>query len=257
MSEEEAGAVVVTLGPFAESKITGSESQTELTTAMVAVQAAIEDPPKELDNPALGSKYAGLRSGLAGYRRLLAAHDVWMLQAPCTVLDTGRMGVTTRLQHVSGEWLESYLEGEIPAVPTSSTGTSRVNALQMVLLATAYLRRGSLHALLGLAAEDMDGSTAGTGADAAGVTRLGTAPQAESEPAAAASADAADVHPDTLVLRDELLSEFARVNADFDDVNAACQQMAGVDTIWDLTAEQIRRALDDIRERHPVEEPAS
>ena len=266
MSEEKAGAVVVTLGPFSESKITGSELQTELTTAMVAVQDAIEDPPKELDNPALGSKYAGLQSGLAGYRRLLAAHDVWMLQAPCTVLDTGRMGVTTRLQHVSGEWLESYLEGEIPAVPTSSTGTSRVNALQMVLLATAYLRRGSLHALLGLAAEDMDGSTAGTGADAAGVTRLGTAPQAEAEqaatatateaePAAAASADAADVHPDTLVLRDEILSEFERVNADFDAVKAACQQMAGVDTILDLTDEQIRKALDDIRERHPVEEP--
>ena len=265
--------------PFAVSKITGSDNQTELTAAMVAVQAEIVDPPKDQHNPAVGARYASLQSGLPGYRQLLAAHSVWIMQNPTTDLDAGRVGVTTRLQHTSGEWLEGYFEAEIPSVPTSSAGTSKVNATQMVLLATAYVRRGALHALLCVAAEDNDGSTAGTGADAAGVTRLGTAPQAESEQAATApetepAADGAggdDLPPDSMAaqatadqadhhmktLQEELLREFARINADFDDVKAACQTLAGVDTIYELSAEQLQKALDDIRARFPVEAPAS
>ena len=65
MSEEEAGAVVVTLGPFAESKITGSDSQAELTTAMVAVQAEIVDPPKDQHNPAVKADLRQPAVGLA------------------------------------------------------------------------------------------------------------------------------------------------------------------------------------------------
>ena len=167
------------------------------------------------------------------------------------------MGVTTRLQHVSGEWLEGYLEVDIPEVPTSSAGTSKVNATQMVLLATSYARRGALQALLSLAAEDNDGSTAGTGADTAGVTRLGTAPQAEAEQATTAPEADDDEHPeDALIveaLQSMLMGEFARINADFDAVKAACQGLAGVDSIYDLSAEHLQKALDDIRERHPAE----
>ena len=163
-------------------------------------------------------------------------------------------------------------------MPTSSDrNVSKVNSTADGPVGDGVLApRIASRATQRVAAEDMDGSTAGTGADAASVTRLGTASQAEAEQAAPEAEPAADngdddLQPDSMaaranvdqaahyltMLQGELLGEFSRVEADFDDVKAACQTLAGVDTIYKLTAEQLQKALDDIRERNPVSEPAA
>jgi len=93
-------------------------------------------------------KYADLGTVLQLVRPVMASHGLSVVQMP-TSTDTLNVGVTTRLMHNSGEWLEDTLYMAV----TSSRGMSDAQAAGSVI---TYCRRYALTAALGITQTDDD-----------------------------------------------------------------------------------------------------
>lgn len=125
-----------------------SEQTADLFPAMAKAYAAITPAAKDNTNPAFKSKYADL----AGYVEVLqpaaAANGLFTVQE-LTSDDSG-VHVTTRICHISGQWLEV---GPlfIPANKHDAQGFGS---------AASYARRYALSAAWNMVADDDDGNAA-------------------------------------------------------------------------------------------------
>jgi ERF superfamily len=150
-----------------------SESIKELSEALSKAQSQIQPAVKSSENPFFHSKYADLASVWDACREALTANGLSVVQSPSTefggdaevytyksrageeragvrVLTTVR--VTTRLCHVSGQWLEGTAAAMLPNGDPQPVGS-----------AITYLRRYALAAMVGVAPEDDDAESTADG----------------------------------------------------------------------------------------------
>ena len=124
-----------------------SESINELATALSAAQAEMGGAVKDSANPFFKSKYADLTSVVKAIKEPFSNHGLSYTQFPCAA--DGCVGVTTRLMHSSGQWLES--EYMLPMVK---------NDPQAAGSAITYARRYALQAMAGIPTADDDAESA-------------------------------------------------------------------------------------------------
>ena len=124
-----------------------SESIDEFATAMCKAQAEMGGAVKGSANPFFKSKFADLGSVMEAIRSPFAAHGLCFVQG--TSYEGGCVSVTTRLMHVSGQWVESSLS--VPLVKQDPQGVGS---------AISYAKRYSLQSLCGIPSVDDDGETA-------------------------------------------------------------------------------------------------
>lgn len=132
------------------SSLRTSESIDAFSTAFVAAQAEIETAPKDKVNPHFKSRYANLTAVADACRAALAKHGLGVLQAPGFA--DGRLRMTTRILHKSGQWMESDLDLK----PKNDTP-------QDIGSAITYARRYALGAMLGVMTEEDDDGNAASG----------------------------------------------------------------------------------------------
>jgi hypothetical protein len=125
-----------------------TESIADLAAALAQAQAEIENVTKDAQNPHFKSRYATLAEVLDEVRPKYAKYGVFILQMPCNG-DHTAVGVTTRLLHSSGQ----YIEGDFFITPSREDAQGAGSAL-------TYLRRYCLMAAAGVAPEDDDGEEA-------------------------------------------------------------------------------------------------
>jgi len=121
-----------------------SPTTKELTAALCQFQASQHRVAKTSFNPAFKTKYVGISEVLATVLGPLTEVGLSFVQFP-----DGEHGLTTRLMHVSGE----YLQATYTMRPTKPDPQGVGSAL-------TYARRYALLAVLGLGTEDDDGHAA-------------------------------------------------------------------------------------------------
>ena len=122
-----------------------SETIKEIFPALIKAQVGAERPVKK--NQGYNYKYADLKEVLRVVRPVLEKNGLGIIQKPFT--DESRVGVTTRLIHESGEWIES----------TYSTPLKKLDPQDVGSVIT-YYRRYAVLGALNLAPEDDDAETA-------------------------------------------------------------------------------------------------
>jgi hypothetical protein len=129
-----------------------SEQVDKIASALLKFQQQIEPPTKNKENPYFKSKYADLSSLLDHCKKAMADNG----------LVFASVGLTSRIMHTSGQWIEGDFPVEVHGLDAQKVGS-----------AFTYGRRYSFQGLLGInAEEDDDGATASRPA----------APKAASEP---------------------------------------------------------------------------
>ena len=138
-----------------------SDTTLEITKALIAFQN--EDVIIEMTrtNPFFNSKYADLGDIKKAIKNPLARHGLAITQFPTSSCENGipMVGVTARLIHDSGEWME-----ETALIPldnqradgTGDEGNKKKGAspAQKAGIAITYLRRYAINSILNLFAED-------------------------------------------------------------------------------------------------------
>lgn len=127
-----------------------SEQINEIAVALSAFQGEVQDVVK--DTKAYGYYFADLAQLLKATRPLLAKHGLALIQLPFNGAE-GHVGVTTRVAHASGQWIEESLELPVEA----KKGLSQAQCAGSIL---TYLRRYAAGAVLCIASEaDDDGAS--------------------------------------------------------------------------------------------------
>lgn len=122
-----------------------SESIKSIATALVGFHKEVGKIAKDSSNPFFKSKYASLSNILDGISDPLNNNGLSIVQFP-----DGEFGLTTRLIHTSGEWMESTYSMK----PSKDDPQGRGSAL-------TYQRRYAIGAILSLNIdEDDDGNQA-------------------------------------------------------------------------------------------------
>lgn len=122
-----------------------SKTTTQITKALLGFHGEVEKISKDASNPFFKSSYASLSNILDSIKEPLAKNGLTFVQFP-----VGASGLTTRLMHESGEWMEA-----------TYFMTPAKNDPQGIGSAITYQRRYSLGAVLGLnISEDDDGNAA-------------------------------------------------------------------------------------------------
>ena len=124
-----------------------SENISNISKALVGAVSLIEDAKRT--ESAHNYDYADLAGVLAAARPALIANELAVLQPPSTTVE-GRICVTTRILHSSGEWMESDIS-------LSPETLNRSNVAQATGSVITYLRRYSLAGVMGIAQIDDDG----------------------------------------------------------------------------------------------------
>ena len=124
-----------------------SESIKNLAAAMAAAQSEMGAAIKGASNPFFKSKYADLGSVIQAIKPHFAKHGLSYVQFP--VSGESSVGVTTRLMHSSGEWLEQDYFIPLGKMDAQAAGS-----------AITYARRYALQSIAGIPAEDDDGNAA-------------------------------------------------------------------------------------------------
>lgn len=125
-----------------------SNDLTNLYKAQIALQEILTDVGK--DKQGFGYRYASFDSIVQHLRPLLAQHGLGFIQTSTS--DGDRIGVTTRLIHTSGEWVEDTLMMNLVSL-------AKMNDYQVAGSAITYLKRYGLSAIIGIAVdEDIDAS---------------------------------------------------------------------------------------------------
>jgi hypothetical protein len=124
-----------------------SESIKEISSALVGFHKEVGKITKDATNPFFGKKYASLSNILEGISEALNNNNLSVVQFP-----EGENGLTTRLLHNSGEWMESTYFMK----PAKDDPQGRGSAM-------TYQRRYAIGAVLSLNIdEDDDGNSAST-----------------------------------------------------------------------------------------------
>jgi hypothetical protein len=124
-----------------------SESIKNLAEAMAQAQGAMGAAIKGSSNPFFKSKYADLGSVIEAIKPHFAANGLSYVQFP--VSGESSVGVTTRLMHSSGEWLEQDYFIPLGKMDAQAAGS-----------AITYARRYALQSIAGIPSEDDDGNAA-------------------------------------------------------------------------------------------------
>ena len=125
-----------------------SENINELATALATAQSQIVPPEKNCTG-ARGSKYADLANVIKAVIGPLNQNGISFTQMPFS--HNNIVGVTTRLMHTSGQWLESSLSIPVAKAHPWEYGSN-----------ITYCRRYTLASICGCAADDdTDGMTDG------------------------------------------------------------------------------------------------
>lgn len=131
-----------------------SMDTTNIFNALIQAQGKFPKIAFDKDNPYFRSRYATLGAVIEATKPILQEHGLAVTQWPTN--DVERVGVTSRLIHVSGEWME-----ETVTVPLKGA-TDKTQIAQVAGIDITYLRRYSYNAILGLVAdEDTDGNLDG------------------------------------------------------------------------------------------------
>ena len=143
-----------------------SEQIGELSVALAAAQSKFGAAIKASQNPAFRSKYADLSSVIDATLEHLNAEGICAMQHPALEFQErgedriALVTMTTRLQHKSGQWMESDLS--IPAVMRDRFDAQSVGS------AITYAARYALQSICLVPREDDDGNAAtGTGSSQA------------------------------------------------------------------------------------------
>lgn len=120
-----------------------SEQINEIAKALAAAQASVMKAGKDGKNQHFRSKYATLESVWDACREPLTKNGLAVVQAPAS--DSGRVIVTTRFLHISGQWIESSLSLRPMKDDAQAIGS-----------AITYGKRYGLMAMAGIADDDDD-----------------------------------------------------------------------------------------------------
>lgn len=116
-----------------------SETIGKIADALAKAQGEMQNAAKDKDNPFFKSTYADLASVWDACRQPLAKNGLAVVQL-LNMPEPGRLILTTKLIHSSGEWFGS----QVPVVPVKQDP-------QGVGSAITYMRRFTLSALVGIA----------------------------------------------------------------------------------------------------------
>lgn len=132
-----------------------SEKTTGIVKALIQVQKEVKQVGKDRENPFASSTYATLDNILEEVKPKLNEHGILLSQEPHVhEQENGvtQVGVTTRLLHESGEWLEFE-----PLMMGLEKG-SKMNMAQSAGSIITYAKRYSISAILGISTgDDTDG----------------------------------------------------------------------------------------------------
>jgi hypothetical protein len=138
-----------------EVKMITSETVGKLAEALCKAQAAMQPAAMTGKNPHLKNRYATLNDVMDAARKPLSGNGLSYVQMITTPQGMdGYVGLSTRLMHTSGEWIEDTV-----AFPVDPGSNRAVNAAQTAGSTITYMRRYALSAMLGIVAdEDTDGN---------------------------------------------------------------------------------------------------
>lgn len=126
-----------------------SDSIKQIAEALVSAQKQIKFAVKDSTNPHFKSKYANINSVIDAVKAPLNNHGIAILQS-LSPSDDGKLHLTTRLIHSSGEWIEDTAVCPLQKQDAQGLGS-----------AVSYIRRYSLSAFLSLYSDtDDDGQSA-------------------------------------------------------------------------------------------------
>lgn len=125
-----------------------SDTITKIADALVKAQSAMKPALKESRNPHFNSKYADLASVWDAIREPLTSNGLSVIQMVGSN-ELEKTTLTTRVTHVSGEWIESTWQ--IPVGKQDPQGLGS---------AISYARRYALASAIGVVQEDDDGNAA-------------------------------------------------------------------------------------------------
>ena len=124
-----------------------SEKVDLLFKAQVAMQAEMKNIAK--DSKGYGYNYTSLEKLIEHVRPVLAKHKLGFIQTN-TSKESGDVGVTTRLIHESGQWVEDTMTAPLYKL-------AKMNEYQVAGSVITYFRRYALASIIGVASdEDMD-----------------------------------------------------------------------------------------------------
>jgi uncharacterized protein (DUF3820 family) len=167
-------------------------SNININKALVAAIAETKDIHADSTNPFHKSKYASLSAHLASIKAIFAKHGLAVLQFPAGSEYIG-VGVTTRIIHTSGEFLEQTICIPVPEKVTVSNGTTvteRNFKGQDAGSLISYLRRYSLASVAGVATEDDDAELDRVTQGGSSVTKSNYIPNENFQPVAKAVSSA-------------------------------------------------------------------
>lgn len=124
-----------------------SEQTNELALALNLAQSQMGGAVKDSANPFFKSSYADLTSVIKAIKQPFADNGLSYTQFPVSV--DGRIGVATRLMHVSGQYIES--EFALPVVKQDPQAAGS---------AITYARRYALQSIAGIPTADDDAESA-------------------------------------------------------------------------------------------------
>lgn len=120
-----------------------SNDVTNIFKAHIEMQSDLRTIGK--DSKGYGYKYASFDSIVEYLRPILSKHNLGFIQSSTN--ESERIGVTTRLIHTSGEWVEDTFT--VPLV-----GLAKMNDYQVAGSAITYLKRYGLSAIIGIASDE-------------------------------------------------------------------------------------------------------
>jgi len=124
-----------------------SESINELASALCNAQSQMGGAVKDSANPFFKSSYADLTSVIKAIKQPFADNGLSYTQFP--VSNENGVGVSTRLMHISGQWLE--MEYTLPTVKKDPQASGS---------AITYARRYALQSIAGIPTADDDAESA-------------------------------------------------------------------------------------------------
>ena len=124
-----------------------SNEVNEIFKAQVAMQKEMTNIGK--DSKGYGYNYTSLEKLIEHARPILAKHKLGFIQSN-TSTDDGKVGVTTRLIHETGQWVEDTMTAPLYKL-------AKMNEYQVAGSIITYFRRYALASMIGIASdEDMD-----------------------------------------------------------------------------------------------------
>lgn len=122
-----------------------SELTNDISVALSYAQSQIEPASKDAVNPHFRSKYATLAACKYAAQEALGKYGLAVIQSIETDIERQFVGVTTRIIHRSGQWMESQTWCKPKSLGPQDVGSC-----------ATYLRRYGYSAMVGLVSEDDD-----------------------------------------------------------------------------------------------------